>query len=466
MAISQNRSRRHSLKWRLLHLTTAVMFFGLLIAAGKIIDNGRQAIRAEGAGFAKFAVEMLEYATARHANGSFDDADIDNLVTLLSDMRHVRLVEMPLNEWINVTPPLTSATVEAPRWFAWLLTTGQEELYQQSVTSVSGDRKFVVTADFADEIDEVWADVSPLIWLAIGLIIVMWILLYLAVRRALAPLNDLSAGFERLERGDFSEQVREDVVFELQPIHHRFNWMSNVLRQTMKDNSELAARMVILREEERMSLARDLHDELSPHIFNIKMNLATTTMLMETQNYVQSAGNLHAITEILADLEQGVRRMLNRLRPATLDELGLEASLHDLVESWQSHSADTNWTINTNGEIDSLDTTLKVTTYRIVRECLTNVAKHAGATEVNIEVIRLSASPAVSQQEQLRIIVQDNGKGMANEDRPGFGLRGMKERVRSLGGTLELRVPEAGGLCLDITMPISYEAEKVDLEET
>ncbi|MGH8502598.1 MAG: histidine kinase [Gammaproteobacteria bacterium] len=450
----ESQANRPSLKWRLLRLITGIVLLGLLFASASIVKNGREAIRAEGDSFAKFSVQMLRRALSVGAGDPFGRQQLDELIAGLNSMRHVWIVRVAAHIDPSTIDTLPTAP-EAPGWFARLMMTGQEEFYRVVIDAGPQLGSLVVMTDPADEIDEVWADVYPLLWLAAGLVAVMWLLLYAAVRYSLAPLADLTAGLQRLERGDFSGRVREDVVLELHHIHRRFNWMSGVLRETMRDNRELAGRMVVLREEELLGLARELHDELSPYVFSIKMNIAAASNLAAAPGHAEVAARLQAIATTVAELEQGVRRLLRRLRPATLDELGLEAALHDLTTSWRDRLGDIEWTLETAGAIEDLDDTLKVTTYRVVQECMTNVVKHAAARKARIAVSVQTHRDAADTSAQLRICVEDDGTGMPVDGRPGFGLRGMGERVRALGGSLALQRAEQGGLRVKIEMPVN-----------
>lgn len=447
---SRFRSKRPSLKWRLLHLFTGMVLLALLLAAVFVVQNGRVAIRREGDSFAKFSVWMLKRALASGGGGRHERQRLDNLIAHLNSMRHVKITRIGEHQDVEDFLPVGNipATQDAPRWFARLMIAGQEEFYHVVLDARPQPGQILVMTDPSDETDEVWADMLPLAWVAAGLVVLAWILLYAAVKYSLAPLADLAAGLERLQRGDFSGRVREDVVRELYHIHQRFNWMSAVLRKTMRDNRELAERMVVLGEEERLSVARELHDGLSPCVFSIKMNIAAA------RGDSHEETRLRQIAATVAEIEQVIRRMLRRLRPAAIDEFGLKASLHDMVTFWQSRFPSMEWTLECEGAIDDLAGTQQVTVYRIVQECATNVVKHAQATEVHVSVTCSSVVEGLATTQRLEIVVQDNGKGMPSSGHDGFGLRGMQERVRALGGSLERSAVDGGGLRVRVDLPI------------
>ncbi|MGH8488521.1 MAG: sensor histidine kinase [Gammaproteobacteria bacterium] len=119
-------------------------------------------------------------------------------------------------------------------------------------------------------------------------------------------------------------------------------------------------------------------------------------------------------------------------------------------------------TIETSGLRDDLDDTLRVTIYRIVQECLTNVARHAGARNVSVRVAVVptdggtadAPKPGVATSHVVEIRVDDDGKGMGSELPFGLGLTGIEERVQALGGAMALSQRQLGGLSVRVCVPI------------
>jgi two-component system sensor histidine kinase UhpB len=436
----------------LLHVT-GVLCVCLTLAAASIVYNARQAIRAEGDSFAAFARDLLAGVLMDPGRGPVTLEELQPYLQALDDLRHVRVELVPRHAPMSMDgyqprPP----GADVPRWFEWLMTAGQGEFFRAIVNGGREIGYLVVAADPNEEIEEVWEDVRPLLGIGAVLFAINWLLLFRAVGRGLEPLDDLLAGFEALERGSFPVTVREDVVPELYRIHRKFNWVAVVLEDTMEDNRALAAHMVDLREEERLTLARELHDELAPHLFGVKMHVAAARKTTAAR-YDESLGkSLTTIGDMIANLERVVRRMLHRLRPLTLDELGLEGALHDLVETWHGRGREVTCQLEMAGDLDDLDDTLKVTVYRIVQECLTNIARHASARVATVSVA--AGGGGVDTGEVVEIRVWDNGRGMPAGGRPGFGLRGMQERVRALGGSFSLSAAGVPGFAVRAVIPL------------
>ncbi|MGH8585480.1 MAG: ATP-binding protein, partial [Gammaproteobacteria bacterium] len=167
---------------------------------------------------------------------------------------------------------------------------------------------------------------------------------------------------------------------------------------------------------------------------------------------IEIPDSLAAIEHTVAELQGRIRAILRRLRPQGLDELGLDQALRDLVETWRSRQGHTDWAIETSGLRDDLDDTLRVTIYRIVQECLTNVARHAGACQASVRVTIVNTA-TVAANRIVEIQVEDDGKGMAPEVPFGLGLTGIEERVQALGGALTLMKRHPQGLCVRARIP-------------
>jgi len=146
-----------------------------------------------------------------------------------------------------------------------------------------------------------------------------------------------------------------------------------------------------------------------------------------------------------------LRGLLTRLRPADVDELGLTRSLEKLIKSWNQRSGgETRFKLQIDDGVDSLPEPLPVNLYRIVQESLTNIAKHADASEANIKLKYV-------HQNQLTLQVEDNGKAKRDSfnQHMGVGLLGISERVNALGGKITMDIQSKGGLKLLINLPVN-----------
>jgi signal transduction histidine kinase len=200
-------------------------------------------------------------------------------------------------------------------------------------------------------------------------------------------------------------------------------------------------RLVTLQEEERRRIRRDLHDGLGPALAGLTFtidaarNLAPSD-LAEADELLASAGE--QTQTLIAD----VRRLIYGLRPPTLDELGLIASLRPLVS--RVSSPRTRLVVDAPDPLPQLEAAVEVSAYRIVQEALTNVSRHAHATNCTIQ---LALEPMA-----LLIEVSDDGCGFT-EHRIGVGLNAMRERAAELGGTCEIVSAPGAGTTVSVRLP-------------
>ncbi len=202
-------------------------------------------------------------------------------------------------------------------------------------------------------------------------------------------------------------------------------------------------------EEERRRWARELHDETLQGLGGLRVLLSSTrrsSELATLQQAVESA--IQQLTDEIANL----RSLITELRPASLDELGLEAALDALVDRTRGAngleiSAKIDLSYEAGRTPNRLDPELETSAYRIVQESLTNAARHAEAERIEVEV--------VERENDLRIAVADDGTGFdPGTPASGFGLTGMRERVSLAGGTLEIRTSDHG-TTISATLPTS-----------
>jgi len=442
-----------SLKIRLVLILSAVLSIGIALGAAVLLLHARAAMRSEMDTALRSAERLVSAVRSQPGLASLSPV---GLTESLDRLRHVRVIRPdggPL-------PPENTDVAGVPRWFSRLIAPDTEgfesiDLTAGDLTGGDAHEQVVLQADPSDEIREVWQDVRVLLVIAAALFLCVGGLVYLGLARGLRPLADLEAAFDRLESQDFETRVPEGAVRELDRIHKRFNRMAAVLCSTRDRERTLASHLIDVQEAERRGLARELHDDLAPLLFTASVYLTTIQNHLQTRQYIGIQNSLAAIEHTVAELQGRIRAMLRRLRPQGLDELGLDQALRDLVDTWRARQGHTDWTIETSGLRDDLDDTLRVTIYRIVQECLTNVARHAGARQASVRVTAGPVNTAtVAANRVVEIQVEDDGKGMVSEVPFGLGLTGIEERVQALGGALILTTRHPQGLRVRAWMPV------------
>jgi two-component system sensor histidine kinase TtrS len=226
-------------------------------------------------------------------------------------------------------------------------------------------------------------------------------------------------------------------------------------RNLLEEKRVLAQKCMAVQEEERRYLARELHDELGQCITAIQ---ADAEIIQDLSGACDSRvkASASAIQGVSSRIYEVVHSLMLRYRPGVLDDLGLVETIRDEVNGWQARQPDTVYTLNFGGDLGALGEDLNICIYRIVQECLTNIAKYARATSVHIDI---GITPAGAAR-QLRVEVQDNGAGFdPHATGSGFGLIGMRERVEALQGEFTLTTMPGAGTRITVVLPLKGTGE-------
>lgn len=219
----------------------------------------------------------------------------------------------------------------------------------------------------------------------------------------------------------------------------------------MQEASERAARARMqAAEAERARWARELHDETLQGLAALHVLLSSGVRAKTPELMRERIGLAQEQIEGAMD---NLRGLINDLRPAALDELGLEASVRDLAERVQSvYGIEIETRVALRGDDGAprrLASEVETTAYRVVQECLSNAARHAGATRIAVEITQPRAGA-------LRVRVRDDGRGLGAQatDGAGYGLRSMRERVDLLEGELTLSSDAGAGTEIVALLPL------------
>ena len=214
----------------------------------------------------------------------------------------------------------------------------------------------------------------------------------------------------------------------------------------------MTRRLLEIRDDERRTLARELHDEFGQNLTAI---LAFANAIEATGTDAKDgsvAQDARMISKAALAIMACLRGTLNRLRHPLAEELGLEASLISLVDNWRSqHDARPVIQLDLKGDLADISGTVAATAYRVAQECLTNALRHTAAREILLRIERRSGP-----ENALLIRVEDDGGGDAISiaKASGFGLNGMRERLAALGGSLSVE-RATRGLSVDATIPLA-----------
>jgi len=217
------------------------------------------------------------------------------------------------------------------------------------------------------------------------------------------------------------------------------------LKQSHAQLHELSVHREVVQEEERKNIARELHDELGQILTALHMSISVLRLKFGKDNAALME-HIQWLAKMADTMMQAVKRMVSSLRPPALD-MGITSALEWLVDQFSQHSS-IGCTLKVDEKEIALNETRAIAVFRIVQESLTNIARHAQASMVEITLNR--------QETHYFLEVRDNGKGFdpAIRKPKSFGLAGMRERVHRLGGALAVSSKPGHGTVLNVHFPI------------
>jgi two-component system sensor histidine kinase UhpB len=553
-----------------------------LITAYILVGDLRKSIREEIEASTRVTVQLLETVVASSHEATGDDSEMAGLGVFLRDAGRVRANEIrlydALDKLIYQSPPSVYKKGRwAPEWFAALV---RPRVPEVRIDLPGGT--IVITPDPSRSILDAWDDLKVFGSLLVLFFVLLNVLVFWLLGRAMRPLRNILIGLHDMEQGRFGTRLPDHRLPEFASISHTFNRMAEALEESIAENrrlaliaqqasdaiiihdlegrisfwnaaaerlfgytpaeivgksalqiapperkSELNETLARIRrrervehmetqrltktgqlvdvalsaaplidpssddvigeicamrdmtehkrmqeteqelernrrlthliqsrlEQERRNIARELHDELGQCVTAIKTMGAAIANRGDgiPEETRKNAGTIVSVASHIYDVVHGIIR---QLRPSALDHLGLSEALHEAVSTFQSRHPNINAELKLGPGIDGSGEDINITVYRIVQECLTNVARHSQATSVRISVSRERGN---ARGDVLRVRVQDNGTGLETSDATAsrrFGLMGMRERVQALRGELEISGEPGQGVLVEATVPL------------
>ena len=206
-------------------------------------------------------------------------------------------------------------------------------------------------------------------------------------------------------------------------------------------------------EDERRSLARELHDELGQYVTAIK-TFAVGIVNKTQEKMPDVASNAQTIVAAANHIYDGMHNIIRQLRPGSLDNLGLSETLRDLVSSYRQHHPELKIKLVTKGDVNGLGEVVNINIYRVVQEAVNNALKHSNASAIEIKL-------EVRKSGELQLTIKDNGHGMdfcKVDHSQHFGLLGMRERAQALQGTFNIDSALEKGTTIHINIPKGQQA--------
>ncbi|WP_036172120.1 ATP-binding protein [Massilia sp. 9096] len=287
-------------------------------------------------------------------------------------------------------------------------------------------------------------------------------LAYVLARSLTVPLQEAIGKLRQIRGGHYRVQLPVTTGGEVGELQASIGDMSvalerskqdleNKVAERTRDYRKLIQKVNSIVEDERKSIAVEIHDELNASLIAVRLGAQTigqlATKAPQGPEVEQIRDNAQAITKMALDLYANGRRLVRRLRPEVLDMLGLHGAVEEMVSHYRSSGV--HFEFDSKGDFSRIGNELAISAYRIVQEALSNIMKHSQAGFARVSLTLSDAAHA------LQIEVRDDGEGfdpaLASE---GIGIIGMRERVFALGGTIQVQSRPGEGTLVAISLPL------------
>jgi len=440
---------RLSLRTRLL-LPLGLVFVAALVAGGvslRIFATAQLVEETEPTARSARAVAAALNGALR--TSSNPQTTLEAFVESLGASEAIRFRRLGTDLDVNA-PEVQTPLGTVPDWFVRLITTPE---FKAAFPVMIGGKQvgdIVFAPDMSADVYEKWIGFLAIACSGITLMLLTWAIAHFAARSASRPLQSLGDGLTRMRSGDYEQPIAPAGPPEIRNSAQEANELARTLNRLSQDNRSLLRRIVSLQDDERQDMARELHDELGPLLFGIRAN---TVALLESipSGQAKLRRAAESIVQSVETLQQANRRILDRLRPLYIQELGLERSIQTLLQNVKAQAPDLKVTSQIDTTLNEVDGLLSQTIYRVIQEAVTNVLRHARANAMHVA--------ADINDREVIVEISDDGIGFPADRMFGRGLTGMLERVRALSGTLEL-LREEGRTCVRCRLPAGDSASR------
>ncbi|MBS1211854.1 MAG: methanol utilization protein MoxY [Proteobacteria bacterium] len=416
-----------------------------------VVHDARRSVREEVQSSAKMALQLIDAGLLQTKGNESALPQWLKQLALLEKTRHLRIQvrQMP-EKIINLEgQPSSRSAGEMPSWFAWAvmpdMLVGERRLHGPDGAEIS----VLIEANPEDEIKEAWNEARSFLLMMIALAAIIYALVHITLGRAFKSVGIVLKGLEDIEQGNYGKPMPRFSLPEFDRISQAFNHTLASLSKARGENRAHTQRSLTIQEEERRHIAQELHDELGQSLSAIKVMAAS---LRRSANSPEAVEAVNAIMDTCDRLFEVVRSMMRSLRPMMLDELGLIASLEDMLKNWRCRNPGIRVDFAFDSRVEESAGSAKIHLFRIVQECLTNIVKHADAR--NVRVTLRVEDDVPEEDKKIMLQIEDDGRGFdPSQPNRGFGLKGMRERATSLGGDFCLDTGPDGGVSIRVEIP-------------
>lgn len=429
------------LRKRLVSFISALLLALLILAVFANLLALRSDVTAEVDASTQLIRVLLEVGKVDSSSPPIEVASHLKSILKSGSLRHVSIS-------IGSEPPTGSRHVET-HWLATLL--GVESVNDAPQLLRIGNHNLWITPNPVSEIEEGLGDTIrlciALILFSVAILLAVW----LSADRALAPVRELEAGLQRLAKGEKNAALPGFTLREFRRVATAIDDLAAALSASQNAQRQLSRQLICVQEDERRTLALELHDEMGQTLAAIGVtaaHLERNALQLAPKSVIECA---HDVRRDVRTSGEQLRAMLKRLRPHGLDASGLTCALRDLVAGWQQRATGICFKFELRRTLPEIGEDAGLVIYRVVQEALTNVVRHSKATNCLVE-IDVDAGDLVLQ-------IEDDGCGPPPDGlHRGIGLFGIEERLLMVGGNLKIKPGYRRGIQLQVRVPLIREA--------
>lgn len=435
-------SLRYQIHLRIL-LTLLIV---LSLGGATLVLQARQSVAKEVQSSVQLAVQLIKLSLSKTPDSRIDNTVWLHEITSLKETEDLTIqLKRSSGQRLQATQPRHLDQTQTPDWFVWLVANPYPPVSYSLNTSDYKTVQVIINANASDEIHEAWQETRVFF----GVILLLSSGLFLAVnvifRQVLQTVETILKNLTEIETENYQNPLPHFAISEFQRIAQAINHLTSTLHKARQENNRLTLHSLEIEEEQRQTLAQELHDELGQSITAIKVMAVTGKKTAGNQSEIYQN-----IIRVCDHLVMVVRSMMKNLHPLILTELGLSASLHDLISHWQARTPELKISLSCDEEVDAIEIKKAIQVFRMVQEAITNTVRHAQAKNLLI-----SLSMHGMTQKSLEIVFADNGVGCELPSLSlGFGLLGMQARVKSLNGNMQIETGKNQGMKIKIKIPV------------
>lgn len=444
--VLNTQSLRYQINLRIF-LSIAVL---LLFGGSQAIWQARHSVSEEVQSSLNLALQLIESGGTQAYETNAQNPDWLAKIASLKATRHLHIeMQNALGQTLYFEGGQEQdKTSLPPGWFVNAVTADYPQAEYQLPAAGGNAGKIIIQAKPLDEITEAWEETRSFFISITLMMAVVFLAVNVVFNKALKSVAVILESIRDIESGHYLKRLPTFSTQEFTIIANAINHLMQELDKAHRENNALALHSLEIQEEERQRLAKELHDEFGQSLTAIKVMTATIKKPTADKEKISEA-----IVSICDHLFGVLRSMMRTLHPMTLDELGLRASLDDLADQWRTRYPELLLTVRCEAALDTLEHKKAIQLFRVIQECLTNVVRHAHAQHVTVELSQIKDRPTPGSV-AVRLLVKDDGRGCDLHNlTKGFGLLGIRERIKSLGGHLALHSLPQQGLTVEAFIP-------------